>query len=130
VYAAGAWQAPVTVTAAPPVSGAYGQFGDPIVTLLVSSRVGLTWAARIDRRVSDPGALSVCDTDTGQDLGSDILWSESVDGGSVWTPPTVVDTAYPHYSEMASSIWVSSQLRGVLITHPSGITFRRWFDGP
>lgn len=130
VYAGGAWGAPVTLTAVPPVPGAYGRFADPIVTLLASSRVGVAWNACTDNRVADPSALFICGGDTGADIGKDILWSESINGGSTWTPAALVDTATSHYSEMASAIWLSSQLRGVLITHPSGITFRRGFDAP
>jgi hypothetical protein len=130
VYALGGWQPPVTLTAVPPGSGAYGWFSAPVVMLLASSRVGLAWEGCNDNRVADPNALFICGHESGIDLGRDILWSESSDGGLNWASADVVDTADPNFSDVASTIWMSTQLRGVLVSHPSSITFRRGFDAP
>ncbi len=128
VSTGGAWQTPLTLSAVPPVAAAYGRFSDPIVTLLASSRVGLAWAACTDNRVTDRPDELICGDYGGYDA-KDILGSESTDNGAIWTPSAIVgsDTSY---AEVASATWVSSQLRGVLIGHPTGITFRRGFDAP
>lgn len=126
IYSGGGWQAPVTLTAIPSASAAYGRFGKPIVMLLATSRVGLAWTGCSDNRVTPAPDELICGDYGGYD-SKDILWSESLDGGSTWTAAVIVGSA-AEFSEVVSAIWVSAQHRGVLIGHPNGITFRRGFD--
>lgn len=129
VFSAGVWHDPVALTAEPLVSGVYGRFSAPIVTLLASTRVGLAWKACLDNRVAEPGAEFICGGPIGV-VGYDVLWAESVNGGVDWTTAALVNSAAA-YSQRASAIWLSSSLRGVLVSHDGRpISFRRGFDSP
>ena len=119
VFAGGAWRAPTTLTVSPPAGDPYpyGYFSSPVVTLLANTRVGLAWNACHDLR--SVNEIDACGERFGGDF--DPHWAESSTNGVAWTNPVIIDpgAAFTTISAI-SAVWVSANLRGVLITRWNG----------
>jgi hypothetical protein len=135
VFANGVWGSPSTITA---VAGAgqfpYGYFFSPAATLLASTRVGVAAVVCEDLRSADP--IYGCGEPYGGNFHA--LWVESTGNGSSWTAPAEVDPGAGYTTiNAASAIWMSTGLRGVLVSRANGepewdyrITFSRGSGSP